>query len=100
MYAAELPEPTKSDGSIFDRDHSAVAVPLNMSFCALCGFALHMNDCAGGDTYSEIETAAIREKPVYTKHTTTQPSIIGATYVFKVEAYNQNGQTFREIARI
>ena len=70
--------------------------PLNMGFCALSGFALHMNDGAGGDTYSEIDAAAIRDKPAYTKHTTTQPSIVGATYMFKVEAYNQNGQTFSE----
>jgi hypothetical protein len=41
-----------------------------------------MNDGAGGDTFTEIDSAEIRDKPLYTVHTTTAPSVIGATYIF------------------
>lgn len=58
-----------------------------------------MNDGANGDVYSEIDSVMIRDKPQYTLHTTTAPSILGATYLFKVEAYNINGSTFSEPAR-
>ena len=39
---------------------------------------------------------SIREKPWLTQHSTTAPTIIGATYVFQVEAYNINGHTFSD----
>ena len=72
--------------------------PLNMGYCTLSGFGLHMNDGAGGDVYSEIDASSIRDKPSYTRRTTSAPTVVGATYMFKVEAYNQNGQTFSEAA--
>ena len=70
--------------------------PLNLGHCALSGFALHMNDGAGGDSYSEVDSGLIRDKPSYTQHSTSSPSTIGATYLFKVEAYNPKGSTFSE----
>ena len=55
------------------------------------GFALYINDGMGGDVFNEIDFAQIRNKPLYTHHTTTAPTIVGATYLFKIKAYNING---------
>lgn len=55
------------------------------------GFALYMNDGRGGDVFNEIDFAQVRDKPLYTQHTTTAATIVGATYLFKVKAYNING---------
>lgn len=44
----------------------------------------------------EIDSAAVRDKPWLVQHTTTAPSILGATYVFQVEAYNINGKTLSD----
>lgn len=41
-----------------------------------------MNDGQGGDNLTEIDSVQIRNKPTYTKHTTSAPSIVGATYIF------------------
>jgi hypothetical protein len=41
-----------------------------------------MNDGKGGDIFTEIDSAQIRNKPTYTKHTTTAATIVGATYIF------------------
>lgn len=38
----------------------------------------------------------VRDKPQYTLHTTSTPSVVGATYLFKLEAYNVNGSTYSE----
>ena len=39
--------------------------PLRQSNCEIDSFALFMNDGLGGDTYTEIDSAAIRGKPHY-----------------------------------
>jgi len=41
-----------------------------------------MNDGNGGNQMFEIDSAAVRDKPWLVQHTTTAPSILGATYVF------------------
>ena len=55
-----------------------------------------MNDGLDGNVFTEIDAAAIRDKPEYTLHTSTAPTLIGSTYMFKLEAYNINGSTFSE----
>ena len=55
-----------------------------------------MNDGAGGDTFSEIDSSIINDRPAYMKHQTSTPTIVGATYRFKVEAYNVVGTTYSE----
>lgn len=55
-----------------------------------------MNDGLGGDVYSEIDSVAIRDKPHYREHTTTQASVPGNRYFFKVAAFNTNGVTYSE----
>jgi hypothetical protein len=50
-----------------------------------------MNDGVGGDIYSEIDAAEINNKPLYTSHTTTAPTVEGSTYIFQLRAYNING---------
>ena len=55
-----------------------------------------MNDGQGGNDMVEIDSAQIRDKPWLTQHTTTAPTILGATYVFQVEAYNINSNTFSD----
>jgi hypothetical protein len=67
--------------------------PKFKSSCDLIGFALFMNNGAGGDTLAEIDASTIRSKPLYTTHTTTAPSTVGATYLFQLRAYNINGVT-------
>ena len=52
-----------------------------------------MNDGLGGDNLIEIDSDLIRNKPLYTKHTTYSANIIGATYIFELCAYNINGVT-------
>jgi len=47
---------------------------------------------------TEIDSLAIRNKPWITQHKTTAPTILGAIYIFQVEAYNINGQTWSESA--
>ena len=41
-----------------------------------------MNDGMGGDVLTEIDTSQIRDKPFYTEHTTTVPTLLGNTYIF------------------
>ena len=57
-----------------------------------------MNDGLGGDTYTEIDTSAIRDKPHYLEHTTSQANVPGNFYYFKVAAYNSNGMVYSETA--
>lgn len=66
--------------------------------CPLDGFALYMNDGAGGDVYSEIDASEVRGKPHYRQHTTYQASVPGNLYYFKVVAFNSNGHVFSEAA--
>lgn len=40
---------------------------------------------------NEIDSIQIRNKPWITQHKTTAPTILGAIYIFQVEAYNING---------
>ena len=70
--------------------------PERASFCPVLGFALYMNDGEGGDTYTEIDSSAIRDKPHYLEHTTTAASVPGNFYYFKVAAYNSNGLVYSE----
>jgi len=55
-----------------------------------------MNDGAGGDVFAEIDALEIRDKPHYTLHTSAEATDVGATYIFKVEAYNVQGSTFSD----
>jgi hypothetical protein len=55
-----------------------------------------MNDGAGGDSFTEIDASTINNRPAYMQHTTTAATTIGATYRFKIEAYNVVGSTFSE----
>ena len=55
-----------------------------------------MNDGSGSDVLIEIDSAEIRDKPLYTVHTTTAPTVIGATYIYQLRAYNINGETASE----
>jgi hypothetical protein len=61
----------------------------------LQGFALYMSDDAG-TSFNEIDASLVRSKPEYTIHTTLVPSAAGSAYMFKIEAYNVNGNTFSE----
>ena len=69
--------------------------PLLNGGCSLLGFALYINDGNGGTTFTEIDSALIRNKPGYTLHTTTTfpAASIGNTFLFKLEAYNVIGST-------
>jgi hypothetical protein len=62
----------------------------------LKSFALYMNDGTNSNVFTEIDASMIREKPQYTIHTTTAPTVIGATYLFKLQAININGSTYSE----
>jgi len=55
-----------------------------------------MNDGAGGDSFSEIDSAEVADKPYYTEHTTSTPNIVGATYLFYLKAININGECTSE----
>jgi hypothetical protein len=55
-----------------------------------------MNDGMGGDVYSEIDSEIINNKPLYTTHTTTAPTVEGSTYIFQLRAYNINGVAISE----
>ena len=55
-----------------------------------------MNDVVNGDVFTQIDQEIVRDKPQYTLHTTSAPSVVGATYLFKLEAYNVNGSTYSE----
>jgi hypothetical protein len=55
-----------------------------------------MNDGAGSDTFSEIDSAAVKDKPALSLHSSTSPSTLGATYRFKLKAYNVVGSTYSE----
>ncbi len=73
--------------------------PLDNGGCPIKGFALYMNDGAGGHLFTEIDSALVRDKPGYTIHQTSallfpQPASVGKKYAFKVEAYNIIGSTF------
>ena len=72
--------------------------PLRQSLCPGQGFALFMNDGVGGDTYTEIDSSEIRDKPHYRDHTTSEVSVSGNHYYFKVAAYNSNGLVYSESA--
>jgi hypothetical protein len=50
-----------------------------------------MNDGAGSDTFTEIDSVLIRDQAMYNAHTTSHSMIEGATYVVFVQAYNING---------
>lgn len=72
--------------------------PLNNGGCSISGFALYMNDGLGGQTFIEIDSLLVRNKPGYTIHTTDTSNFavgdIGKSFAFKVEAYNIIGSTF------
>ena len=55
-----------------------------------------MNDGLGGDIYTEIDSAAVRDKPHYLEHSTTEANVPGNHYYFKVAAYNSNGIVYSE----
>jgi len=62
----------------------------------LQSFALYMNDGTSSNVFTEIDASEVRDKPQYTLHTTSEPSVVGATYLFKLQAININGSTFSE----
>jgi hypothetical protein len=55
-----------------------------------------MNDGQGGSVMTEIDSIQIRDKPWLSYHSTSTPNILGATYIFQLEAYNVNGNTFSD----
>lgn len=66
--------------------------------CDLIGFAVYKNDGLGGTVFAEIDAQSVRDKPYYTEHTTTTANVAGRAYIFQIEAYNINGNTFSETA--
>jgi hypothetical protein len=50
--------------------------------CDVQGFALYMNDGSDNETLVEIDSTLIRNKPLYTTHTTNAPNKVGSKYVF------------------
>lgn len=64
--------------------------------CPLLGYQLYMNNGAGGDTFTEIDSAAVKDKPALALHSTTSATTLGATYRFKLKAYNVVGSTYSE----
>lgn len=57
-----------------------------------------MNDGQGGDVYSEIDSAAVRDKPHYLEHMIKAATVVGNHYYFKVAAINVNGMVYSETA--
>ena len=41
-----------------------------------------MNDGLGGDVFTEIDSAFVRDKPQYIMHTTSAATVPGNTYIF------------------
>lgn len=70
--------------------------PANLGSCQLQGFSLMMNNGEGSDTFTEIDSEQIRNKPFLASHTSFTATTEGNTYIIYLVANNVAGSVKSE----
>lgn len=65
--------------------------PTDYGGCPILGYELLINDGLGGELYTIVDDAEIRNKPYLSQHTVTGLSLTGNFYKFKIRAFNEIG---------